>query len=155
MDASGRQGSSIRKMATVIEFRSDGRPGRRPVGAQVAASLLLSLVVVGSALPTGAGAHGGEVHAEEPETAAIERSEGPSGEGVTQSGASPGKGRGQGNGPEMGQASARNSELSSRTEVSSAREETASGPAIHFLALGVVAVAGAGLLLVRRHRFAG
>ena len=139
-----------------IPERQSG-PGRFVVG--VGAALVIAVLSAGAFAPERAIAHAGEVHTEEPRTSAP----------------APGPGQ-QGGGQDAGKPAGRTGEKESGAEGDAGRGsdeagksggeiggsspppapgEPESDPLLHFLALGVAALAGLGLLLVRRRRLAG
>lgn len=139
-----------------IPERQSG-PGRFVV--RVGAALVIAVLCAGALAPERALAHAGEVHTEEPKTSAPATGPGQQGggqdagkpagpTGEKESGAGGAAGRGSDEAGKSGGESAGSSPPP-------APEEPESDPLLHFFALGVAALAGLGLLLVRRRRLAG
>ena len=122
------------------------RPGHRALGVGVA--LLLAVVIAalgtGALAPDRALAHAGEVHTEEPQTSASDSGQG--------SGMQSGSGKSADTVPDESAKAEARAPASSSPPVP---EEPESDPLLHFAALGVAALAGLGLLLVRRRRLTG
>lgn len=132
-----------------------GRQSRRrrfAVGLGMVASI--ALLGAGALAPESALAHAGEVHTEEPQAAAPVKGSGEDagkskddiGGKESLSGGAAGPGT-----DESGKSGAEGSRSSSPP----APAEPETDPLLHFAVLGVAALAGLGLLLVRRRRLAG
>lgn len=125
--------------------------GRASICPRAASGFLAVVTALALLSPAGASGHGGEVHSEEPAPAVV-KPEG--GDGAAGAPARP-----KAKGPTLESSAGKDprQEVVMRTSSDEppAPEVPESNPTLHFLILGVIAILGAGFILLRRRNALG
>ena len=138
-------------MLPAFEKHANRGSGRASIGPRAGSALLAVVTALALLSPAGASGHGGEVHSEEPAPAVVKPDRGDGAAGGT-------AGR-KAKGPTLESSAGKESRQEVVTRTSSderpAPEVPESNPTLHFLILGVIAILGAGFILLRRRNALG